>query len=430
MTQESSPHSASAPSTFSSPSLSTATTESVGGRRRSRDLMIDEDTPMSSSASAPSLPPANSSLSPHHSSEQQHQQPSMVRRSSGSSYSKRESFVRTPEDSFRDEIVRQIFGENLGCIRDDASCAVESKILLHGRIYITDKFVCFYSNFFGFEKKIKIPFSQVRTLSKGNTALLIPNCIIIQTHGKEYCFRSFWDRDECFWQMARCFRAYHRMQSVPREAVMECRSLDRTGRIENSTATVVEDGGGPMAGTGRPQTASSMSASYSQQQPQQFRRQQSGHRKGPQKQEEHREAGAEDRRGSHPPLPPEPRSQGPSQQPSVSTHGEGGTGPPYGISGEPVGGEFLPARAPSDETGGFPQHPDTPGPGPTLAAPSSPDLSLPPPLDVHPVDAYEEAGEGERRDVSRGATSPSPLAPGGGSRWVPARTTACGIWTS
>lgn len=204
------------------------------------------------------------------------------------------------------------------------------------------------------------------------------------------------------------------MQSVPREAVMECRSLDRTGRIENSTATVVEDGGGPMAGTGRPQTASSMSASYSQQQPQQFRRQQSGHRKGPQKQEEHREAGAEDRRGSHPPLPPEPRSQGPSQQPSVSTHGEGGTGPPYGISGEPVGGEFLPARAPSDETGGFPQHPDTPGPGPTLAAPSSPDLSLPPPLDVHPVDAYEEAGEGERRDVSRGATSPSPLAPGGG----------------
>lgn len=141
MTQESSPHSASAPSTFSSPSLSTATTESVGGRRRSRDLMIDEDTPMSSSASAPSLPPANSSLSPHHSSEQQHQQPSMVRRSSGSSYSKRESFVRTPEDSFRDEIVRQIFGENLGCIRDDASCAVESKILLHGRIYITDKFV-------------------------------------------------------------------------------------------------------------------------------------------------------------------------------------------------------------------------------------------------------------------------------------------------
>ena len=36
----------------------------------------------------------------------------------------------------------------------DFSCAVESKILLHGRMYITDKFICFYSNFFGFEKKV------------------------------------------------------------------------------------------------------------------------------------------------------------------------------------------------------------------------------------------------------------------------------------
>jgi hypothetical protein len=39
----------------------------------------------------------------------------------------------------------------------DFSCAVESKILLHGRMYITDKFVCFYSNFFGFEKKVRSP---------------------------------------------------------------------------------------------------------------------------------------------------------------------------------------------------------------------------------------------------------------------------------
>ena len=40
----------------------------------------------------------------------------------------------------------------------DFSCAVESRILLHGRMYVTDTFVCFYSNLFGFEKIIKIPF--------------------------------------------------------------------------------------------------------------------------------------------------------------------------------------------------------------------------------------------------------------------------------
>ncbi len=44
----------------------------------------------------------------------------------------------------------------------DYSCAVEAKILLHGRLYVTDKFVCFYSNFFGFEKKVQAPPSPSR----------------------------------------------------------------------------------------------------------------------------------------------------------------------------------------------------------------------------------------------------------------------------
>lgn len=37
----------------------------------------------------------------------------------------------------------------------DFSCAVESKILLHGRMYVTQKFICFYSNLFGLEKKVQ-----------------------------------------------------------------------------------------------------------------------------------------------------------------------------------------------------------------------------------------------------------------------------------
>lgn len=44
------------------------------------------------------------------------------------------------------------------CGLADFSCAVESRILLHGRMYVTTTFVCFYSNLFGFEKIIKIPF--------------------------------------------------------------------------------------------------------------------------------------------------------------------------------------------------------------------------------------------------------------------------------
>ena len=46
---------------------------------------------------------------------------------------------------WRDEIVQTIFGE-VGTIISDFSCAIERHILLHGRMYVTDRFICFYSN--------------------------------------------------------------------------------------------------------------------------------------------------------------------------------------------------------------------------------------------------------------------------------------------
>jgi hypothetical protein len=71
-------------------------------------------------------------------------------------------------------------------------------------MYITDKFICFYSNLFGMEKKIRIPYSHITLITKEKTALVIPNAIAITTYRKEYIFRSFWDRDECF-EMLKAF---------------------------------------------------------------------------------------------------------------------------------------------------------------------------------------------------------------------------------
>jgi len=125
--------------------------------------------------------------------------------------SSKEIELDTEEDkqdpaAWRDEIVRTIFGD-VGAIRRDFSCAIERKILLHGRLYVTERFICFYSNLFGFEKKIKIPYSHVTCVTKENTAVFIPNAIAVITARKEYVFRSFWDRDDCF----NLLRAYHEM---------------------------------------------------------------------------------------------------------------------------------------------------------------------------------------------------------------------------
>ena len=39
----------------------------------------------------------------------------------------------------------------------DFSCAIERTILLHGRAYLTQSFLCFASNIFGFETKVVLP---------------------------------------------------------------------------------------------------------------------------------------------------------------------------------------------------------------------------------------------------------------------------------
>lgn len=95
----------------------------------------------------------------------------------------------------RGEVLRQLFGD-VGEHVDDFTCAVQSNIILHGRMYVTDRFLCFYSNLFGLEKKIRIPYSHITVITKENTAFVIPNAIAITTYRKEYLFRSFWDRDE------------------------------------------------------------------------------------------------------------------------------------------------------------------------------------------------------------------------------------------
>jgi len=95
------------------------------------------------------------------------------------------------------QVVLQLFGK-VGTPKADYSCAVESTILLHGRMYITERFLNFYSNFFGVEKKIVIPLSVILEIEKANTALVIPNALAVKTSRKTYIFRSFWDRDSTY----------------------------------------------------------------------------------------------------------------------------------------------------------------------------------------------------------------------------------------
>jgi len=83
------------------------------------------------------------------------------------------------------------------------SCALQRDILLlQGFLYVTRNYVCYYSNVVGFIHQVVIPLSKVKSISKKNAALVVPNAIQIDTKtGESYFLFSFINRDSVYSQL-------------------------------------------------------------------------------------------------------------------------------------------------------------------------------------------------------------------------------------
>ena len=55
----------------------------------------------------------------------------------------------------------------------DFSCALQREILVHGRLYVSQNFISFYSNIFGFETMLSIPYLDIISIQKQKVALLV-----------------------------------------------------------------------------------------------------------------------------------------------------------------------------------------------------------------------------------------------------------------
>ena len=62
------------------------------------------------------------------------------------------------KQAYTTEIVKALFGGAVGEVILDCSCSFQRQA---GRLYIANKGLYFYSNLFGFEKKIRINYDQV-----------------------------------------------------------------------------------------------------------------------------------------------------------------------------------------------------------------------------------------------------------------------------
>lgn len=96
------------------------------------------------------------------------------------------------------QIVRNLFSlPDEEDVLDDFSCALRKKIFIHGRLFCTDNFLCFYANILGFKTKQVIPFSEVIAIRK-RKHVIMNSLEIACNNDRSYFFGSFYRRNDAF----------------------------------------------------------------------------------------------------------------------------------------------------------------------------------------------------------------------------------------
>ncbi|XP_059199883.1 GRAM domain-containing protein 2B-like [Centropristis striata] len=76
------------------------------------------------------------------------------------------------------------------------TCALQKEVLYHGKLFASEKYVCFYSSVLLKDTKVVIPASSIKAVKKHNSAL---SMLSIQTaDGDKYTFVSLRNREMCY----------------------------------------------------------------------------------------------------------------------------------------------------------------------------------------------------------------------------------------
>ncbi|XP_053268233.1 protein Aster-C isoform X1 [Pleuronectes platessa] len=79
----------------------------------------------------------------------------------------------------------------------DYPCALQREILLQGRLYLSENWLCFYSNVFR-GTKITLTLKDITTMSREKTARLIPNAIQVCMSTEKFFLTSFSAREKSY----------------------------------------------------------------------------------------------------------------------------------------------------------------------------------------------------------------------------------------
>ncbi|KAI8899198.1 hypothetical protein BC833DRAFT_564277 [Globomyces pollinis-pini] len=98
---------------------------------------------------------------------------------------------------------------------DDFCCAFKRGVTLsQGRLYITKKRLCFYSQILGIKQRIVLCLEDIDSILPKSELGFIPNAIEIMSDFKRYCFVSFLKRDLAFQQVSLVWNGYIKPISI------------------------------------------------------------------------------------------------------------------------------------------------------------------------------------------------------------------------
>lgn len=98
----------------------------------------------------------------------------------------------------------------------DVSCALVNDILVQGRLYISENYICFHSNFLRWQKVVVTKFADCISITKEKLARIFPNSICIHSESKgKQLFTSFTSRDRTFAQISRIWELSKNEQPMP-----------------------------------------------------------------------------------------------------------------------------------------------------------------------------------------------------------------------
>jgi len=86
------------------------------------------------------------------------------------------------------------------------SCALVGDILLQGHLYVTENYLAFHSNVFGYVTRIQVAMTSVTAIKKEKTAKIIPNAVAVTTEDEIHTFTSFISRDATYTVMTKVWR--------------------------------------------------------------------------------------------------------------------------------------------------------------------------------------------------------------------------------